>query len=156
MERIIDRFDKYMKFRGLTDNQVTIQLKVSVGCLGKSRGEKRELSRRMVMLILNFYIDIEESWLLTGQGEMLKKEFRGKNIEISDNGIELSKKNIEENIPSLEKQDDSFYKDLIKSQQEVIASQQKTISDLASMMSSQKTEIHVQEDTNAGCVAAAG
>jgi|GEM_PF-2740784 hypothetical protein len=156
MERIIDRFDKYMKYRGLNDNQVTVQLNASVGCLGKSRGEKRELSRRMVKLILNFYVDIEESWLLTGQGEMLKEEFKGKSIEFSDNGIELSKKRIEESGNNIEKQDDSWYKDLIKSQQDVIASQQKAISDLTSMISSQKTENHVHPDTNAGCVAVAG
>lgn len=144
MERIIDRFDKYMEYKELNDNQVTIQLNISIGRLAKSREENRELSKKMVKLILNFYVDIEESWLLAGIGEMIKEEYRGKNLE-------FSKKDIEK-----QKDDDSFYKDLIKSQQEVIASQQKTISDLASMMSSQKTEIHVQEDTNAGCVAVAG
>ena len=156
MERIIDRFDKYMKHRELNDNQVTVQLNASVGCLGKSRKENRELSRRMVKLILNFYVDIEESWLLTGKGEMIKEEFRGKSIEFSDNGIELFKNDIEESRNGIEKQDDSWYKDLIKSQQDVIASQQKAISDLTSMISSQKTESHVQGNTDAECVAVAG
>ena len=31
MNRIIDRFDEYMKFKGLNDNKVTVQLNLSKG-----------------------------------------------------------------------------------------------------------------------------
>lgn len=184
MERIIDRFDKYMEFRKLNDNKVTVHLNISVGRLGKSRIENRDLSPRMIKLILNFYVDIEERWLLAGVGEMIKREYRYKrvpeflkkgyikdnsnNIEVQNENTEVQNKDIEvssievqnENIEVPEKHfetnDDSFYKDLIKSQQDIIASQQKTISELTKMISSQKTEVHAQEDTNAECVAAAG
>jgi hypothetical protein len=145
MERIIDRFDKYMEYRGLNDNRVTVQLNISRSRLAKSREENRELSKKMIELILNFYNDIEEKWLLSGIGEMIKEEFR-------ENDSEQQK----QNDLAEQKDDESWYKDIIKSQQEIIASQQKTISDLTSMISSQKTEVHVQEDTDAVCAAVAG
>jgi phage repressor protein C with HTH and peptisase S24 domain len=70
----IEQFDKYMKFKGLNDNKVTQQLGLSVGTLGKSRKENRDLSDRNVELILNFYADLNRTWLLTGEGEMLKPQ----------------------------------------------------------------------------------
>ena len=74
MERKIDRFDKYMKAKSLNDNKVTIDLSLSIGTLGKSRKENRDLSSRIVEQILNYYTDLDRTWLLTGEGEMLKKE----------------------------------------------------------------------------------
>ncbi|MBL7970085.1 MAG: hypothetical protein JNL03_01085 [Prolixibacteraceae bacterium] len=73
MERIIDRFDKYMKLKGLNDNLVTSQMSLSIGLLGKSRKDGRDLSKKMVESILEFYTDIEKVWFLTGVGEMLIK-----------------------------------------------------------------------------------
>jgi hypothetical protein len=72
MERRIERFDQYMSYKGLNDNQVTMALGLSIGTIGKSRGENRDLSNRVVELILNFYTDLNRSWLLTGEGTMLK------------------------------------------------------------------------------------
>lgn len=72
MERRIERFDQYMSYKGLNDNQVTMALGLSIGTIGKSRGENRDLSNRVVELILNFYTDLNRSWLLTGEGSMLK------------------------------------------------------------------------------------
>lgn len=69
--RAIDRFDIYMKKNGLNDNKVTIQLGLSVGVLGKSRKEGRDLSSKVIEQILNFYPDLNRVWLLTGEGEML-------------------------------------------------------------------------------------
>lgn len=74
MGRKIDRFDKYMIHRGLNDNKVTIQLGLSVGTLGKSRKENRDLSDKNIELILNCYTDINKIWLLTGEGQMLKSD----------------------------------------------------------------------------------
>lgn len=68
----IERFDKYMKFKGLNDNRVTNELGLSVGLLGKSRKEGRDLSQSAIEKILNFYTDLNRIWLLTGEGEMLR------------------------------------------------------------------------------------
>lgn len=70
--RRIDRFDKYMKYSGLNDNKVTVQLGLTVGVIGKSRKEGRDLSDKVIEEILNYYTDINRIWLLTGEGEMLK------------------------------------------------------------------------------------
>ena len=76
--RKIDRFDKYMKFSGLNDNKVTVQLGIGVGIIGKSRKEGRDLSDRVIEKILNYYKNINKVWLLTGEGEMLKSESSSK------------------------------------------------------------------------------
>lgn len=69
--RRIERLDNYLSYKGLNDNIVTNDLKLSVGTIGKSRKEGRDLSDRVVELILNFYTDLNRVWLLTGEGEML-------------------------------------------------------------------------------------
>lgn len=71
-ERKIDRFDKYMKIKQLNDNKVTVDLGLSVGVIGKSRKDGRDLSDKTIENILNFYGDLNRVWLLTGEGEMLK------------------------------------------------------------------------------------
>lgn len=70
--RKIDRFDNYMKLKGLNDNKVTVQLGLSIGTLGKSRKDGRDLSDKVIEQILNFYTDIDRIWLITGEGQMLK------------------------------------------------------------------------------------
>ena len=69
--RLIDRFDEYMMFKKLNDNKATIQLGFSVGTIGKSRGEGRDLSKKAVQRILAVYNELDEKWLKTGEGEMI-------------------------------------------------------------------------------------
>lgn len=71
MGRIIDRFDEYMSFKHLNDNRVTAQLGLTNGVIGKSRGEGRDLSKRVIEKIEKFYTDLNIDWLITGEGEML-------------------------------------------------------------------------------------
>ena len=80
----IDRFDKYMKAKGLNDNKVTTQLGLSVGSIGKSRKEGRDLSDKIIEQILNFYTDINRVWLLTGEGEMLRSVSSGLSVRPSE------------------------------------------------------------------------
>ncbi|MDO4707456.1 MAG: S24 family peptidase [Porphyromonadaceae bacterium] len=86
MERVVDRFDRYMEMRGLNDNIVTKDLSLSIGTIGKSRKDGRDLSRKVVEQILNFYTDLEEVWLLTGKGSMLKEAAP----EVADKGEEAT------------------------------------------------------------------
>ena len=72
MGRVIDRLDLYIKEKGLNDNIVTVNCKLSVGQLNKARKGVTNLGLSAVERILNFYKDINREWLLTGEGEMLK------------------------------------------------------------------------------------
>lgn len=93
--RIIDRFDLYMQEKGLNDNKVTLALNLSIGVIGKSRMEKRDLSRKTVAKILEYYNDLDPIWLTTGEGEMLCEprqtkvvmEENNKNNNINQSGV---------------------------------------------------------------------
>lgn len=74
MERKIDRFDKYMKMKGLNDNKVTLKLSLSVGTLGKSRKEGRDLSDKVIEQILNNFPDLSKVWLMTGEGDPIMSQ----------------------------------------------------------------------------------
>ena len=37
MERIIDRLDKFLKYKGITDNALTVKAGLSIGLIGKAR-----------------------------------------------------------------------------------------------------------------------
>lgn len=85
----IEQFDKYMKYKGLNDNKVTQQLGLSTGTIGKSRKENRDLSDKVVELILNFYTDLSRSWLLAGEGEMLTRNSITQTIT-TNNGLAVA------------------------------------------------------------------
>lgn len=69
-----------MVAKGLNDNRVTKEVGLSVGTLGKSRKENRDLSDKVVEQLLNFYKDLSRDWLLKGEGEMLKSPSYSQNV----------------------------------------------------------------------------
>lgn len=71
--RIIERFDEYMKYRGLNDNQVTVSAGLSVGLLNNARKGNYDLGKQAVRKILSFYQDLDEVWLITGKGSMIQE-----------------------------------------------------------------------------------
>lgn len=72
MREIFTRFDIYMKYKGLNDNQVTIQCELSQGLIGQARKGKSDLGKQSIERILKEYQDLSRVWLLTGEGDMLK------------------------------------------------------------------------------------
>lgn len=87
MERF-ERFYKYMKFRGLNDNQVTVQCELSQGLIGKCRAGKQDLGSKTISKLLTKYQDLNKVWLLTGEGDMIKSQ-EG-DIYINDRKKEVS------------------------------------------------------------------
>ena len=67
----MERFDKYMKYKGINDNQVTLNCNLSQGLIGQARTGKSDLGSRTVDKILKVYQDLSRVWLLTGEGQML-------------------------------------------------------------------------------------
>lgn len=70
-ETLFSRLDRYMQYKGLNDNKITVQTKIAVGTLGKQRRSGKGLSYDSIVKILNTYPDLNPSWLLLGKGEML-------------------------------------------------------------------------------------
>lgn len=94
MRERFERFDKYMKEKGLNDNQVTKQCGLSQGLLGQARTGKSDLGMQTVNKILKEYQDLNRVWLLTGEGEMLNQNVQigdGTNIAGDKNQVNESK-----------------------------------------------------------------
>ena len=75
-ERIIDRLDKYMREKGINDNQVTVNAGLSIGLIGNARRGTHDLGKKAIDKILNYYQDLNRYWLLTGDGKMLNGNFQ--------------------------------------------------------------------------------
>ena len=71
MRERMQRFDQYMKYKGLNDNKVTNQCNIGVGVLGQCRVGKSDLGAKTIAKILEKYQDLNRVWLLTGEGDML-------------------------------------------------------------------------------------
>lgn len=124
--RRIERFDKYMTFKGLNDNKVTIDLGLSNGTIGKSRKDGRDLSDRVIEQILNFYTDLNKVWLLTGEGEMLNKkiyqEAKGdNNTQVAGNGnnVNVTTKSLLEELAAQRKLTEKAQEQLSKAQEQI-------------------------------------
>lgn len=70
-ERIIDRLDRYMKYKHLSDNKVTKNAGLYLGVFNRSREEGRDLSAGAALKILDCYPDLSKEWLLNGEGDMI-------------------------------------------------------------------------------------
>ena len=71
MKERAERFFKYMEYKGLNDNQVTVACNLSQGLLGQARLGKSDLGPKTIDKILKVYQDLNRVWLLTGEGSML-------------------------------------------------------------------------------------
>lgn len=72
-----------MKIKGLNDNKVTQECGLSQGLLGQARSGKSDLGAKTIDKILNKYQDLNKTWLITGDGMMLKGEEDNNNNPIA-------------------------------------------------------------------------
>lgn len=142
--RIIDRFDLYMKEKGLNDNRVTVQLGLSVGSIGKSRKEGRDLSKKAVAKILAYYNDLDETWLLTGNGEMLceprvKEEEQMPTQEDKKTSTRSTIEKLVDGICSTEAIIEKLVDEISKSH-DLVAKQQEQMDRVLTMLESERTD----------------
>lgn len=81
MSDFFDRFDKYMKFKQLNDNKVTVDTGISNGLIGKAR-KRGGLSQENISKILQTYSDLNANWWFRGYGEMILGEKTEENFQI--------------------------------------------------------------------------
>lgn len=74
MGNFIERLQVYMEFKGINDNQMTIDADLSNGLLGKLKKSGKGMNSINIEKILISYPDLSADWLLTGRGNMLKEE----------------------------------------------------------------------------------
>lgn len=69
---ITERLQKYMDFKGLNPNKVTVDAELSVGLIGKAIKNNRGLNSDTIEKILYKYNDLNPEWFVLGKGEMIK------------------------------------------------------------------------------------
>ncbi|MEE6129110.1 S24 family peptidase [Chryseobacterium arthrosphaerae] len=94
---ITERLQKYMEYKGLNANQVTVEANLSVGLIGKSIKNNRGLNSDTIEKILYAFQDLSPEWLIIETGEMIKS--KGKNIVTDENSNKNS--NIISNNPNV-------------------------------------------------------
>lgn len=137
--RRIDRLDKYLSFKGITEYRATIDAALSKGTIGKSRAVGRDLSNKVVEKLVEVYSDLNKVWLLTGEGEMLKN-----NSAVADNhSISIAGDEVKEN--EINVNTDSAIANLIA---EVSAQRKLTESTLAEITEQRKlTEVALKQNS---------
>lgn len=67
----IERLDKFLKYKGVNDNQLTVDANLSIGLIGKARKGGKAMTSTNIEKILSCYPDLNPTWLLTGKGDMI-------------------------------------------------------------------------------------
>lgn len=70
-ERMVDRLDRFMHRRNLTDAELTRECRLAIGTIGKSRKPGKDITRRVAHLVMERYEELNGDWLLYGEGEMI-------------------------------------------------------------------------------------
>lgn len=88
---ITERLQKFMGFKGLNANKVTIDAGLSIGLIGRAIKTNSGLNSETIEKILFAYNDLNPEWFLLETGEMIKSN----NQVINSNG---SSNNVNSNI----------------------------------------------------------
>lgn len=71
--KIINRVYKYLDAKGVKPGTFEKQIGLSAGYLSKQLKRSADIGESILMLIIENCPDVDPNWLLTGKGEMLKK-----------------------------------------------------------------------------------
>jgi transcriptional regulator with XRE-family HTH domain len=102
-ENTIQRIKMYIDFKGIRISSLEKNTGMSNGSFASQLKNKRTIGVDKLENILKKYLDINPEWLLTGRGEMLRKEEKAI-VTIEEEGIVL----------------ENYYKELAGARQEII------------------------------------
>lgn len=71
-QKIIDRIFQYLDYQGIKHTAFEKEIGISNGYLGTQRKRKGDVGEGILKKIIDYCLDINEHWLITGEGEMLK------------------------------------------------------------------------------------
>jgi len=74
MREYMTRFAEYMVYKDLNDNVVTNECELSHGLLSQARAGKSDLGKKTIDKLLRKYRDLNRTWFLTGEGNMLNED----------------------------------------------------------------------------------
>jgi hypothetical protein len=119
MDSSIDRLDKYLKSKEINDNQFTVKTKIAQGWIGKARERKSSITEKTYIKIFKAFPDLNESWIKTGEGDMIKSKERQESPSVAKllkENEEIKKSLIEANnrISEMGKEMNDLQKKLIE------------------------------------------
>ncbi|MDR2122497.1 MAG: hypothetical protein LBP34_05160 [Flavobacteriaceae bacterium] len=90
-ETTIDRLLEFMQHKNINDNKITKLAGLSVGLIGRARRNKTGLHTDTIEKILVAFPELNPTWLLTGNGDMLQDKTKtGASDVVKDNNQEDS------------------------------------------------------------------
>jgi len=72
--KIIDRLYQYFDFKGIKPTAFEKKIGLSNGYLGLQRKRNADIGESILIKIIDYCLDINPIWLITGNGEMLKQD----------------------------------------------------------------------------------
>ena len=81
--KAIERLYQYMEYKGLKPTALEKEIGLSNGYLGVQRKRNADMGEGVFLKIIDNCRDINSSWLLTGEGSMLRSEPDGANIPVA-------------------------------------------------------------------------
>lgn len=85
--RVIENLIKFMEFKGLNDNEVTTQCGLGIGVIGKAKKGRNDIGKKSIDRILANYPELNRTWLLTGEGNMIVGDVNGNNAIGNANSV---------------------------------------------------------------------
>lgn len=81
--KAIERLYQYMEYKGLKPTSLEKKIGLSNGYLGVQRKRNADMGEGVFLKIIDNCRDINSSWLLTGEGNMLRSESEKENIPVA-------------------------------------------------------------------------
>lgn len=103
IEKITHRLVKYMDYKGLNGNSITVGAGLSVGLIGKAVKNSTGLSSDTIEKILHFCTDLNPVWFVLGEGDMVKPNMQNlkHNESVTKSVTFLDKTKSKENVTQL-------------------------------------------------------